>query len=419
MAKHLPTAAQTDITARYGPWPKGMNNRQPDYALPDGTLRNIVNIDVDNSGHLRRRDGYTRIVSGAGCRGGFSCPIGTFFIQGAELRQLNADDTSTPLFAGVYGPTPTYTFFNDVVYFSDGQITKKITTSGVKDWGIPVPLTPIVYVVSGPMPAGNYLVAVTEVDADGVESGASDLSVVTIVVGSTGSIVVTGMAVGRKKRVYASTPNGATLYLIAELSITTTSYTITTAELGTGAPLVTQQISPPPAGQIIREHNGRLYIASDRVLWVTEPYAPDWVNLSTGFIMQTEYITIMEPVDAGVWLVSDQTYFFQGSGPEDFTIGQRLAYGAVYGTSARVPYTRDVVWYTPKGLVLATGDGQVRNLQEQDVAPHDGSSGATLVREQDGLRQAVVSVQDASVSKLAADSFIQMEVIRKAGGLQP
>jgi hypothetical protein len=396
-----------------------MNNRQPDYALPEGTLRNLVNIDVDSAGHLHRRDGYTRIVSGTNCRGGFSCPIGTFFIQGADLHRLNDDDTTTVLFSGVHGTTPTYECFNDVVYFSDGLITKKITAAGVTDWGLPVPATPTVYATSGPMPTGDYLVAITFVDADGIESGASDLSVASILPGSTGSIVVTGMAVGRKKRVYASTPNGATLFLITELPASTSTYTITTAELGTGAPLATQQVCAPPPGQIIREHNGRLYIASDRLLWVTEPYAPDWVNLSTGFIMQADYITVVEPVDAGVWVVSDKTYFFQGSGPEDFTIGGRLDYGAVYGTSARVPYTRDVVWYTPKGLVLATGDGQVKNLQDQDVAPHTGTSGAALVREQDGLRQAVVSVQNAEVSRLAADSFIQMEVIRKSGGLKP
>lgn len=61
----------------------------------------------------------------------------------------------------------------------------------------------------------------------------------------------------------------------------------------------------------------------------------------------------------------------------------------------------------------------MKNLQEQDVAPHDGTSGAILVREQDGLRQAVVSVQNAAVSQLAATSFLEMEVVRKAGGHQP
>lgn len=419
MAKYLPAAQQADITLRFGPWPKGMNNRQPDYALPDGTLRNLVNIDVDNAGQLHRRSGHTRVYAGANCRGGFSCPLGTYFIRGADLCKLNDDDTATILFSGVYGPTPTYAFFNDVVYFSDGLITKTLTAAGVREWGVAVPAAPVVYATGGLMPEGSYLVAVTSVDSTGAESGASDLAVGVIPTETTGSLVVAGLPSASITRVYASTPNGETLFMVAELAAGVSSYTITDAELGTGAPLVTQQICPPPAGQIVREYAGRLYIASDRVLWVTEPYAPGWVNLVGGFIMQADYITVVEPVEAGVWVVSDATYFFQGAGPENFSVLTKAHYGAVYGTSTKIPYTDNVVWYSPKGLILGSGDGQMQNLQEADVAPHDGSSGAVLLREQDGLRQAVVSVQGATVSQLAATSFMEMEVIRKAGGLQP
>ncbi len=419
MARHLPTAVQTDITVRYGPWPKGMNNRQPDYALPEGTLRNLVNADVDNSGRLRRRAGYVKVFGGLGCRGGFSCPLGTYFIHGTDLCRLNDDDTVTVLLAGVTGPTPTYAFFNDVVYFSDGLITRTITAAGVQPWGIPVPATPVVYTSAGAMPAGTYLVAVTSIDAAGRESGASGLATATIAKGTTGSLVVTGLPSARSIRVYASTPNGATLFLAAERSAGTTAVTIANAELGTGAPLATRDICPPPAGHIIREHAGRIYIAADRVLWVTEPYAPDWVNAISGFIMQAAPITVVEPVETGLWVVSDQTYFFRGDGPENFDVRPRLPYGAVPGTGTKVPYTSDVVWYSNRGLVLASGDGQVNNLQEQNVAPHAGTAGATLVREHDGLRQAVVSVQNATMSSLAATSFIDMEVVRKAGGHQP
>ena len=419
MAKYIPTAQQSDVTVKFGPWPKGMNNRQPDYALPDGTLRNLVNIDVDNSGHLRLRDGHTKVFSGIGCRGGFSCSLGTYFIRGTDLCRFNAGNTATVLLSGVTGPTPTYAFFNDVVYFSDGRIVRTITAAGVQPWGIPVPAKPFVYVVDGTMPEGDYLVAVTSVDDNYVESGASEVAEITIPADTTGSIVVSGLPSALITRVYVSTPNGATLFLTEELDAGTASVTIDDAELGEEAPLVTRDIVPPPAGQIIREYAGRIYIASGRVLWVTEPYAPSWVNLIGGFIMQTDDITVLEPVETGVWVVSDQTYFFQGDGPENFNIRSKLPYGAVLGTSSKVPYTPDVVWYSNRGLILATGDGQVKNLQEQEVAPHTGTSGATLIREQDGLRQAVVSVQNAQMSQLAATSFMEMEVVRKAGGHQP
>lgn len=416
MAKYLPEAQQTERTVKYGPWPKGMNNRQPDYALPDGTLRNAVNVDIDNAGTLRRRAGYEKVYSNISLRGGYSCPLGAYFIQGTRLCRLNDDNTATTLFDGVLGPTPTYAYFNETVYFSDGLITKKITAAGASDWGIPVPAAPLLYAVNGSLPVGTYLVAITRVDTDGRESGASEIMSLELTTPS--GIEVTGLPSTMGIRVYASTTNGATLFLAAELAEGTATYTLTTSS-GTGAPLATEQIAPPPPGQIIREHSGRICIASDQVLWITEPFAPDWVSLDRGFIMQAAYISVMEPVPGGVWLASDKTYFLRGAGPEDFKIEPKLPHGAVYGSGAAIPYTNDVLWYSDRGIILGAEDGQVKNLQEQEVAPHDGTSAATLVREQDGLRQAIVSVQNAEIPSLAATSFIQMEVVRKAGGHQP
>lgn len=51
----------------YGPFPRGINNRTPDFA-PKGTgdeggdfLRDAMNVDISNSGTLKRRLGFTRI----------------------------------------------------------------------------------------------------------------------------------------------------------------------------------------------------------------------------------------------------------------------------------------------------------------------------------------------------------------------
>ena len=63
MAKYIPQHERANVTIVEGPWPAGINNRQPDHALPTGTLRNAVNADMDPSGHVRRRDGYTKVVA--------------------------------------------------------------------------------------------------------------------------------------------------------------------------------------------------------------------------------------------------------------------------------------------------------------------------------------------------------------------
>lgn len=395
-----------------GPWPGGMNNRQADHALPAGTVRNAVNTDVDSAGWLRRRAGYTRVLAGVNTRGGYSCPLGTYFVQGSKLFRLNDDDSSTELCDGILGGDATYEYFNGTVYFSDGRVTKRITAAGAGEWGLDVPATPSLYAVPGALPAGSYVAAITTVDADGRESGASEAVPISINVAS--GIRVTGLPSGKTARIYLSAPDGTTLFMVAVTGAD--HYDVTLPGYASGKPLDTQFLMKPPPGRIIRHFNGRLYIADALgTVWFTEPYAPDLVHRARGFFQFPAPVTVMEPAgENGMWFVAEITEFYVGGGPEEFKPQVRLGYGAVYGTSQVLPQTKDAIWYSTRGVVMGTKDGQVTNLQEVNVAPDTGSAGALLVREQDGNRHAVVSVRDANVSPLASTSFIEMEVIRKA-----
>lgn len=392
-----------------GPWPGGMNTRQADHALPPGTVRNAVNADIDSAGWLRRRAGYTKVLAGVNTRGGYSCPLGTYFVQGGKLLKLNDDDSATELCSGILGDEITYEYFNGAVYFSDGLVTKRITAAGAGEWGMAVPAAPLVYAISGALPPGTYIAAVTTVDAEGRESGASETATITL--NTTSGIRIAGLTA--TSRVYLSSNNGTVLFLSAETSAA--SYDITLPGYDSGKPLDTQFMSKPPAGRIIRHFNGRIYIADALgTVWFTEPFAPDLVHRARGFFQFSEPVTVMEPGEAGMWFVAETTEFYAGGGPEDFKPVAKLGYGAVYGTSQVLPRTKDAIWYSAKGVVMGTKDGQVTNLQEANVAAGSGTSGAALYREQDGIRHMVVSVRDPNVSPLASTSFLEMEVIRKA-----
>ena len=393
-----------------GPWPDGMNNRQPDYALPPNTLRNAVNADIDRAGRARRRQGYTKVFSGVSTRGGYSCPAGAFFVQGSKLMRLNADNTAATLYDGVVGEYAAYEYFNGTVYFSDGVVNKKIVSGVVSDWGrLPLP-APSVAAIPGALPPGTYMVAAAEIDSAGIEHGTSEA--VTIRTNVESGLHVSGFPSGKTVRVYVSSTNGTTLFAAAQTTAGS-CYVATTAYVS-GRPATTQFMSGPPPGRIIKEYNGRMYVAAGNTVWYTEPYSPELVSAASGFLQFHADVTVMEPGEAGMWIVSDKTEFYAGASPLEFRPRTVLDYGAVYGTSHVLPQTKDVLWYSTRGVVMGTKDGQATNLQEANVAADTGTAGAALIREQDGTRHVVVSVRDASVSPLASTSFLEMEVIRKA-----
>ena len=90
-----------------------------------------------------------------------------------------------------------------------------------------------------------------------------------------------------------------------------------------------------------------------------------------------------------------------------------LPYGAVEGSAARMENSNDIAWFSSRGLMIGTQDGQVKNMQEENIAVGAAQAGATLYREQDGMRQLVAAVSGAQESRAAANSFMTMEVVRK------
>ena len=168
-----------------------------------------------------------------------------------------------------------------------------------------------------------------------------------------------------------------------------------------------------PAGRIIRQHNGRLYVADGKTIWYTLPFS-ETVDFDNGFLQYEHDVTIMESVVGGLWVVADKTYFLAGGDPQEFVQREALEYGAVYGTSVKLKQG-GVCWFSTKGAVIAGDGGEIRNIQEKHVAPDVATTGAGLLREKDGLVSFIASLRDAVPSGMAAKSFMNMEVVRRGG----
>jgi len=408
----------TDV--RLGPFTVGMNNRQPNHSLPEGTLRNAVNTKIDSSGVVSRRDGMVKVYDGIECKDGWSCPMGVFFRMGSSVYYLNDENTVVLLFDGVHGDSCAYEYLNNIVYFSDGLITKKIDSSfSVSEWGIERPVTPVVYGTSGIYGGGIYLCAITFVNGDGLESGASDIVSVSVDDNSglvIGNIPTTTDPQVSGVRLYLSTANGSVLYQIAEVAVGTVSYAQLMGNYDEGKALETEFVYKPPPGRIIKAFHGQLYIADDQGnVWYTNPLSYDQIHITDNWLQFSSAIDVMEPVIDGVWFAyGDQTDFYFGNSPEEFSPKKIIEYGAVFGTSVKIGNSNNVAWYSDRGMVVAAGSGEYNNIQEENVATDTATSGATAVKEEDGIRQFITSLSDPTVSKLAARDFINAEIIRKS-----
>jgi len=398
-----------EVTA--GPFPKGMNNKTADYDLPDGTVRNIVNADITDSGTARQRAGLTKVYSGLALKGGYK----GYFIEGGDLCYLNDNFTKTILISGLTGTEFCFCYQTGKVYFSDGVINRILSGTSVSKWGLSAPSTPTIIGTTGTYSPGTYLAAISWVDIDGVEHGSSNIA--SLYLGTAGGISFINLPAlidgAVALRLYLSAVNGKELYHIAD--VTSSSYSIMSGRYDEGLPAENLFVSPPPPASIIRFYKGRAYVAdTNGVLWYSNPFAYSHFVYSSNYIVFSE-INIVEPVNNGIFIATDtETFFYEGTPENGFNITKILDYGAIKGTGYRDPKSTDVLWLSTRGIIRGSEDGSFENTQEANVAVESGDSGSLIVREQNGLKQAISVIKNPTTSVLAATSFIDAEIIRRS-----
>lgn len=424
---------------RVGPWPAGIDNLNAEHALTrsdDGkrviALRDAVNVDIPRGGWPRRRSGFGQVLAGA--------RMHSLWHGGQFPFLLFADGAQQFAFAGaepflVRGNLSlrdiSYAIPNDKVYCTNGAETWCVRADGsAAAWGVesPIGAPDLAASSDGGLDAGTYQVAITFIDAAGEESGTGLAALVEVAQG--GGILLTSIpqpesADVARIRVYRSPANGDVLYHARDIPIGQAAATIGAGE--PGRPLATQFLDTMPAGQIVRYLGGRLYVARGAEMRWSEALRYGLTSRVKNVRRVGERIDMMEPVgdggDGAGLFVADhkRTYWFDGANPGAQSVRIVYPYGAVRGTGVVVPgstlgleTTRPVAYWIAKNGVACVGlpGGQVMPLRDGQVVAPNAESGASLLREQNGLRSIVTALRGAQPQGMAIGDRVSGRVHR-------
>lgn len=382
----------------------GLRNDVNPERFGPGDLELALNVDLDKSGQLSRRDGYTNVATGAK-HSLWSDDAETMclFVDGNQLMLMQPDYSGMPLttLTGL-DLRMSYTKVNDTVYFSNGVDIGVLENGAVRSWGLQVPTLPGVALTVGAMPAGDYQFTMTFFRADGQESGAPLAGLISVPAG-TGlafTLPVSPDPTVTSKAIYLSTPNGNTLYLAVLTGNQATSafYANDTNELT--LPCSTQFLGPPPPGQLVAYYRGRAYTANGDLLYPSSSFGYELFD-------QREYIqldgrvtllAIMEDKErlgegqhSGFFVGTDRTCgTIVGTEPQDFQYIPKTTFGAVFGamdyvdgsifadgaTGARML----PMWLTTQGICVGMPDMDIRNLtRTKYMFPASGQGAAVFM----------------------------------------
>jgi hypothetical protein len=156
---------------------RGLANVGRHQKLSKELLSVAHNIDIDNSGVVRRRAGSNIAYHSATASGAMTDGRDLLFREGTSLKRLEPDGTAAALRSDLTDtdrPLKSL-LINELgsIFYSDGVTTGVYQNRASRSWGLSVPPAPVVTATVGDLIAGAYQVALTYMRNDGQEGGAS------------------------------------------------------------------------------------------------------------------------------------------------------------------------------------------------------------------------------------------------------
>lgn len=396
-------------------------------------LRAAENVDIDNALKLRTRSGWARLLAADNARGLWSVEgLGWGLVAfGEQLHQVQADGSTAVVASGLDpNATPCYAEINGVAYWSDGRSIGRVFADGsTARVGCEQPAgQPLVSAAAaGGLAAGTYQVAITYQDSTGQESGSGLAIELTLITGQGIELQAIPQPSDPSTRinVYATAPNGSEFYLRAQLPAGVSSYVL---GHGTeGRKLETQFLAPMPAGQMMAAANGRLYVMRGNTLWHSEPMrygltrpAANWV----AYAGTPSLLLAVGSADAGsgVYVAAgSRTYWQAGADPRNWQRVIAYPHGAVPGTGMVAPgtyfgleTTQLVAYWLASNGVFCIGSpgGSVAPFSERTFVADPGEQGTSLLREVDGIRQAITVTRGSRPGGFALRDSASAQVFR-------
>lgn len=369
----------------------GLNNVADPVRLGLEWLTRADNVDIDDTGMVKRRDGHT--LHEAGEVTGAYATIDTdrmYYVVDGSLKT----GAGVVLDTGLASDLVHWAEVNDHVFYANGTDYGIVRADeSTIEWQWEVPAAPAVAAVSGSLDPGLYRVACTFVLADGRETGASEPALIEIAQGQGLQISGIPQLAGARTRTYIAPANSTVFQRAYGGALTAITWAGSADALG--AELTTGLANPIPTGcTVIQEWGGRMYAAQYdpqsgiTALWRSLPLAWHLFPLDEDFIgIDGEVLMLARHDSALIIGTDDAIYALTADG-----LATLANYGVVPGCSWAIDQSSEAktvyVW-TKRGMCRYP---EFANLTQDHVSVAPGVHAGAAVVQANGQRRFVVSL---------------------------
>lgn len=356
---------------KLGPWPIGIDNLSPDEALPEGALRDALNVILDSDGTACASNALQLREPSAGLHSLCSFPSGEAFCFGRGMLFDCSSGALVELAAMPVDEPVACDLLNEKLLMATRAGLFRLQGGQVEPMALPVPALRARAAGAGGLQAGRYGVAVSFRRGD-EEGGLSRMLVVDVGEGGGIELDLPDVDGATAVSVYRTDANGGALYRALDAPPGFQAFLIGAGKLG--AMPGTRFLEPLPGGHIVKTWMGRLLVASGRTLYYSAPLRYGLCNPAHDFVQFPSLIRMVLPVNDGIYLAdSNRCYRLAGTDPEQWQLLPLDASPPPAGAAAvldgslfqDLPAVPVAVWLSDKGFVMGLPEGQLVLAQEK------------------------------------------------------
>lgn len=351
---------------------------------PIGAMSISSNVDLDNNGIVSCRDGFSLSQAFTAITASFVTDDNQrfFIVDDGDLKLVHEDFSTLTLRDSMPTSYTKWLEVADFVFMNTGYVIDK--DLNVVGWRVPEPQQPVVTVVSGALPAGQYQVVTTFMDESGREGAASMPTVVDVGAGS-GLTVTPDYQAGYTAITYVTDTNGQTYYLYTESS----SGAVTIQQTGLlSYPIDKAQLDadslPENIGSIAFYEGcvwASVYLEGISYIYQSKPYWWHLFDLHEDYIAIPGKVVALEGSPQGLFIGTDDEMYVHTTEEALIKIAD---YGVVQGKP--VSKTDDGQYYvwTYRGVCRLF---PFTNITEDKISVPPGCICSTKIIEKDGYQQ--------------------------------
>lgn len=354
----------------------GINNVVPGHRLKKSELAVATDLNVGLDGELSRREGFSELAA--------TCHKNLWQAEDFLLATVEGNDLKAFTLGGSYTTVSAALGPDRVWYcnlpdgrttFSNGLINGITDGTATTGWGVAIPTSlGAIADVAGSLFPGDYQYQLTFTRlSDMLESGPLYSNPTPI---AAGGIALTGLPTlaGHALNVYITGANGDVGYYAG--STLTTTFTFTGANDLLVLPCPTDTLSPAPVGTVTAFWRGRVLVAVGSVLWASMAGRWQHFNMRRDFKQFSAPITLIQPVDGGVFVGTEKELAFLSGAEFDKLVYRQVISGpTVLGSGVAVRgelimqgegagLGSAMVCIADRVVIAGFSDGQIERLTE-------------------------------------------------------